>query len=158
MTDESYEIDDLSRAIIRQIQVEPRTANKEIADSLGVSEATIATRIRLLEERRILRVMLQRDMRSLGYGLLVLVDINVVRRPIDDVADDLMRIEETASLCVMMSNPEIILQLNARDQGHLLELIETKLAKVKGIGSFNVLTALEVVKLASGFGSMEALT
>ena len=157
MSDETYEIDELNRSIIQQLQSDPRTPNKEMADRLGVAEATVANRIRSLEERRILRVMLQRDMHSLGYGLLVLVDINVMRRPVDDVAADLMKIEETASVCIMMSSPDIVFQLNARDQKHLLEIIETKLAKVKGIGSFNVLTALEVVKLASGFGSWDAV-
>lgn len=56
----------------------------------------------------------------------------------------------------MMSDPELVVQLSARDHAHLLEIIETKVAKVAGIRSFSMLAALEVVKLEAGYGTLDA--
>ena len=43
-------LDDLNRAIIAALQENPSRTNKDIGETLGVSEPTVANRIRALEE------------------------------------------------------------------------------------------------------------
>lgn len=53
--------------IIEALRRDGRTPNKSIAKLLDVSETTIASRIRSMTERNVMRVTLQRDIYSLGY-------------------------------------------------------------------------------------------
>lgn len=150
-------LDELGHAIVTLLQANARTTNKEIADRLGISEATVGTRIRDMEARNILRVMIQRDVRALGFDLLVLMDIHVSQRAPEDVAQELARIEEAASVSITMSDPDIILQLNVRDRKHLLRTIEDKVAIIDGISHWTADLALEVVKLDARYGTLGGL-
>lgn len=145
-------LDQLNSDIIAHLQANPRTTNKELADRLGIAESTVAQRIRSLEERNILRIIMQRDFKAMGYPLLSFVDIEVSQRSVDAVAADLAKIEQVASVTVAMSNPDIILAVYARDADHLLEIITREIGAVAGIASFESTMALEVIKLVSHLG------
>lgn len=151
-------IDKLGYSIIELLHSDARMSNKEIADRIGVSEATVGARIRDLEGRNILRVIMQRDLRALGYDLLVLVDIHVCQRAPEEVADDLARIEEAATVAVMVSNPDIILQLNVRDRKHLLATLDNKVAPIQGISHWSTDLALEIVKFDQRYGTLDAIS
>ncbi|MEY2927235.1 MAG: hypothetical protein RL367_1712 [Pseudomonadota bacterium] len=151
-------IDELGLGIVELLHANARATNKDIADTLTVSEATVATRIRDMENRNILRIIMQRDLRALGYDLLVLVDIHVSQRAPEEVAADLARIEEAASVVVLLSDPDIILQLNVRDRKHLLTTMEQKVAPIRGISHWTADIALEIVKLDSRYGSLDAIS
>ena len=150
------ETDDLNLGIIRNLQIDPRSSNKDLADCLDAAEATIASRIRSMEEEKILRVMMQRDLQTLGWQLMALVDIRVDQRRPEDVAAELADVEEAVSVSVTMSNPEIVMVVGARDGVHLLEIIELKLARVVGIASYEIMTALEVLKFDARYGALDA--
>jgi DNA-binding Lrp family transcriptional regulator len=150
------DLDDLSTGIIRALQQDPRTSNKDIAERLKVSEATVASRIRSLEERNVLRVMMQRDFEAMGYDLMALIDIHLSNRAAEDVAQELALIEEAAAVSVLMSNPDIIVHLSVRDRLHLQDVIEQKIAPIAGIAGYEIATALEVVKLEAIYGALDA--
>lgn len=150
------DLDDLSTGIIRALQLDPRTSNKDIAERLKVSEATVASRIRSLEERNVLRVMMQRDFEAMGYDLMALIDIHLSNRAAEDVAQELAQIEEAAAVSVLMSNPDIIVHLSVRDRLHLQDVIEQKIAPIAGIAGYEITTALEVVKLDALYGALDA--
>ncbi len=70
-------IDDLDRKIIELLREDGRAPNKLIAAKLGVSETTVAIRIRSLRERKVMIVTLQRDFYSQGFDLQCLGDVFV---------------------------------------------------------------------------------
>lgn len=151
-------VDELGLQIVELLHANARSTNKEIADTLAVSEATVAARIRDMESRNILRIVMQRDLRALGYDLLVLVDIHVSQRAPEEVANELAEIEEAASVSVLLSDPDIILQLNVRDRKHLLQTIEQKVAPIRGISHWTTDIALEIVKLDSRYGNLGSIS
>lgn len=147
-------LDDLNRAIIAALQENPSRTNKDIGKRLGVSEPTVATRIRALEEAKVLRVMMQSDMRAMGRPLLALVDINVEGRPPEDVAAELAALDACTSVSIPMSNPDIFCNVNAVDGEDLQRFVDEHLSKIDGIASYEISTALEVVKLDPRFGKL----
>lgn len=151
-------IDPAGLAIVELLQANARMTNKDIADQLGVSEMMVSAKIRDLETRNVLRIIMQRDLRALGFDLLVLVDIHVAQRPPEEVAAELALIEEAASVSILLSDPDIILQLNVRDRKHLLSVIEEKVARVRGISHWTADIALDIVKLDPGYGQLDAVT
>lgn len=149
-------VDELDLQIIDLLTGDAQLTNKEIADRVGSTEITVANRIRELEARNILRVVVQRDLKALGLDLIVLLDIYVSQRSPEDVAEELSLIEEAASVSLLLSDPDIFLQLNVRDHKHLLDVVENKLAAVKGISHWTANLSLEVVKLDLRYGTLGA--
>ena len=62
-------LDDIDRALIEHLRSDGRMPNKRLAKHLSVSEATVANRIRRLQEESVLRVLLRRDLYSKGFDL-----------------------------------------------------------------------------------------
>ncbi len=149
-------LDEMNLGIIAALQEDPTVTNKVLGDQLGVSEVTIAARIRSLKEHKVLRVMMQRDVRSLGYEMMALIDINVEGRRPEDVARELALIEDCASVSVTMSSPDIIIHVNAADGYDLQSIIEYKIAPIAGIISYEVLSALDVIKMDTRYGVLDA--
>lgn len=147
-------LDDLNRAIIAALQDNPTRTNKDIGETLGVSEPTVANRIRALEDGNVLRVMMQRDMRALGFSVLALVDINVEGRAPEDVAADLAKLDACTSVSVAMSNPDIFANINAVDGRALQRIVDEQIAKIDGIASYEINMALEIVKLDPRYGKL----
>jgi Lrp/AsnC family transcriptional regulator for asnA, asnC and gidA len=146
--------DDLDKGIIALLRREPRASNRDMADALEVSEVTVGNRIRSLAERKLMKVVAQEDIWALGYELVVLVDVFVAGRPAEDVALDLAALEQTGSVSVTMTSPELIVQVFARDRTDLLRVLETQIGPIRGISGAECLVVLEALKFRSDFGEL----
>lgn len=149
-------LDELDWAIIRALQDSPSRTNKDIGETLAISEPTVANRIRSLEASKTLRVMMQRDLRAMGLPLVALVDIHVEGRIPEDVATDLAKLDCCTSVSIAMSNPDIFLNINAADGRALQRIIDEQISTIEGIASYEINAALEVVKLDTRYGSLKA--
>lgn len=150
------EFDELNQKIVALLQDDPSISNKELGDRIGVSEVTIAARIRGMEEANILRVMMQRDFRSLGYNLSALIDINVSGRHPDAVAHDVAGISACTSVSLALGSPDIVAHVLACDPGHLQAIIDAELAPIEGIASYEVNLSLDIIKMDQRYGALDA--
>lgn len=159
MTDDSGRngLDELDERIVELLRREPRAANRDMADVLGVSEVTVANRIRSLAERKLVIVTAQEDIWALGYDLIVLIDVFVSGRPAEAVASELAALEQVGSVSITMTSPELIVQVFARDRADLLEVIENQLSRVSGVVAIESLIVLETLKFRSDFGELASL-
>lgn len=155
-TDTHMLVDRLDLQIIELLTESAQLTNKEIADRVGSTEITVANRIRDMEARNILRIVVQRDVKTLGLDLIALLDIYISQRSPEEVAEDLAQIEEAATVSVLLSDPDIFLLLHVRDHKHLLDVVENKVAAVKGISHWTANLSLEVVKLDLRYGTLGA--
>lgn len=150
-------IDDLDRKIIELLREDGRAPNKLIAAKLGVSETTVAIRIRSLRERKVMIVTLQRDFYSQGFDLQCLGDVFVTGRPVEDVARDLADLPCVSIVTLNFGSPEIVITFNARDRGDVVKIIDEQLARVKGIERIETYVALDIRKYESWFGNLAHL-
>jgi DNA-binding CsgD family transcriptional regulator len=81
-----FQIDDADRAIVEQLRLNGRATNQQIANTLGLTAATVSARIRRMEEANKLRVVAVSDFSAHGYNVLMEVAIEVDGRPATDVA------------------------------------------------------------------------
>lgn len=150
-------LDALDDGIIERLRREPRVSNRDMAEALGVSEVTIGNRIRSLAERKLVRVMAQEDIWALGYELIALVDVFVSGRPAEAVAVELAALEQTGSVSITMTSPELIVQVFARDRADLLQVLEVDIANIAGVSAIESLIVLEALKFRSEFGELDSL-
>ena len=148
----AHKLDQLDRQILDVLRAEPRITNKSLAGMLSTNEVTIATRIRAMEQAGVMRVVAQLDFRALDYNLLAIVDVSVIGRKIADVAADLAQIEGVGSVSIMLGDPPIIVQVQARDLAHLRDLILDEISAVVGVAQVETNVIVEIEKWKSQYG------
>ncbi|MDB5969973.1 MAG: AsnC family transcriptional regulator [Hydrocarboniphaga sp.] len=149
-----HQLDATDRQILDRLKTEPRVTNKALAEELSLSEVTIASRIRAMESGKIMRVMAQRDFRTIGGEILTLVDIDVLGRTVDAVAHDLTLIENVGSVSILMGEPSIIVEIHTPDLAALEDVLLNQIAKVKGVSGTSANMILKVIKYRSEMGNL----
>ena len=121
--------DKIDLQIIETLRLDGRTPNKSIAKRLNVSETTIASRIRAMTERNVMRVTLQRDIYSLGYEFQGFLDLYVTGRNVDEVAQDVCNVEGVLAVAIYLGSPDILVSFGACGREDLSRIIDQEVAK-----------------------------
>jgi len=150
-------VDDIDLSIIDALRADGRVSNKLLAAQLGISETTVASRIRGLRKRRVMLVTLQRDMFSQGYELQCFADVFVARRKVVSVATDLAKLDAIMSVSLTLGSPEIVLVFHARDRHDMLDVLDRQIAPIKGVVRIEMHIALDIRKYESHYADLSHL-
>ena len=138
--------DSTDYAIIEQLRLNGRASNQQIADILGLSSVTIATRIKRMEDADQLRAVGVSDFSALGYNVLIKIAIAVDGRPSSEVADELAGLPEVFAVHRMTGRYDIDILVALHDYADLKEFLTADLARVQGIRSMSLAMVIDVVK------------
>jgi len=123
----SIDLDRIDRKIIRELQLDGRSTNVELASRVHLSPSQCLRRTRRLEETGVIRgYMAVIDHRKVGYLLRAYVLITVtsqINRARDTVMDFLLGKEEVLSIHGVAGNVDMIIEVQARDMEHFTELV-----------------------------------
>jgi len=147
-------LDDIDRALIELLRTDGRMSNKRLAKQVSISEATVANRIRRLQQESVLRVVLRRDLYSKGYDLQCFAEISVAGRAVERVASDLAGIGRATSVNLLLGTPEIMMVFNAVDREDLLAGLENEIAGVEGVTRVELHTAIDIRKYKTGYARL----
>src|ERR1043165_7671372 len=78
-------LDDVDRGIMAELSENPQAPLTAMPREVGVSELGVASRIDGLIADKMMRVTIQRDIRTLGYTMLGIVDVYVAGADVDEV-------------------------------------------------------------------------
>ena len=140
------ELDDLDNQILALLRQDPQVSNKHIAGLVSVSETTVASRIRSMTDRKVMRITAQRDILALGDTIIAHLDIYVEGRPVDEVCDAICSIDEVSSVILLMGSPQIIAQLHAKDGEDLLNIVERSISPIQGIAHIESIVSHSILK------------
>ena len=148
------ELETHDRRLIGLLRDDGRASNRALAQKLGVTEATVAARLRRLDEAGVLRVAAVTDYRAFGFELFVMVGVTVEGRPVREIADALSAIEECVSVAIVFGPFDLLVHVLARDTTHLAELISDRIAEIPGVRKLDSQLALDVVKYRADGGAL----
>lgn len=140
------ELDATDNAIIALLRGDGRLPYRAIARELGITEATVRSRVRRLEESNTMRVVAVTDIEAAGYGMLLAVGVQVEGRSPDDVARDLAEVREVFSVNVVVGAQDVEILVVAEDQAALNVLLAQRLATVPGVRRLTPALAVDVLK------------
>ena len=140
------ELDATDNAIIALLRADGRLPYRAIARELGITEATVRSRVRRLEESDTMRVVAVTDIEAAGYGMLLAVGVQVEGRSPDDVARDLAQVREVFSVNVVVGAQDVEILVVAEDQAALNVLLAQQLATVPGVRRLTPALAVDVLK------------
>ena len=148
----SVSLDEIDRAIIGLMRVNPRVPVKSLSHDLKVTEQTVSTHIRKLREANLLRVVVQSDVYALGYELVCFGDIYVVGRSAEAVARDLVVVDGVAAVVLSLGAPEIIVKFHAKDRLDYKRIVTGDFARIEGLDRVEAFVSMDIAKYRTDFG------
>lgn len=140
-------LDDMDLALIETLAADGRQSNRQIARQLGVSEGTIRSRLRRLEEARLVRVVAVTNRAVLGeIGSVAFVGLRVNGPLVEQVAADLARQPEVYMANITIGTYDVMLSIVARNREELTEFTATRVPSTPGVRSAEVLDVTQVPK------------
>ena len=139
-------LDDLDNAIIELLRGDGRMPYRAIAREVGLTESTVRSRVKRLEESGTMRVVAVMDIEAAGYQMLSAIGVQVESRSPSDVAADLAKIPEIFSVNVVVGTHDVEILLVAKDLESLNSLMSQLLATIPGIRRLTPSLALDVLK------------
>lgn len=143
---DQFQTDDIDRSIIDELRIDGRATNQQIANKLGLTAATVSSRIKRMEDADKLRVVAVSDFSAHGYNLLIQVAVEVEGRPASEVAADLAELPEVFAVHLVTGRYDIDMLVALRDYDELGELMLNRLAGVAGIRSMLPAITVDILK------------
>lgn len=147
-------IDETDRRIIAALRADPQATNRDIARAVEVSEMTVSNRIEALIEDTLMKITVQRDVRTLGSQCLAHIELDVEGDMVEQVARILGEFEQVFAVTVVIGNPQIVMLVFARNNQDLQRFVQEDLAKVKGLRQASVSLALQTIKADMGIAAL----
>ena len=123
-------MDDLDLKIIEILRHDGRVSNAGIARSVGVSEGTVRRRLKRLIDDNLIEV---RVILNLGRTARTIVGIHADPQRIDDVHDEVKRLDGVTFACVTTGRYDILIWAEAETAETLGQLITKTIGVIPGV-------------------------
>ena len=145
------QLDAVSKAIIEQLQQDGRRSYASIGKEVGLSEAAVRQRVQRLIDGGVMQVVAVTDPLELGFARQAMVGIKVAG-PIEDVADRLAAIEEIDYVVVTAGTYDLLVELVAESDEHLLSLVSGRIRTIEGVAATETFMYLNLRKQTYAWG------
>jgi Lrp/AsnC family transcriptional regulator for asnA, asnC and gidA len=126
------EMDDIDRGIVRVLRDDGRISNREIARLLNVSEGTIRTRLRRLEETGRFRLVTLKHPASFGLQCMAYLMCSVKPQYTEEFADALIECKEFVFVSINLSRYNVFGVAVTKNRAALDRLIDTSFKNRRG--------------------------
>jgi len=146
-------IDRTDSRIIRLLQQDGRMPNTEIAARLGISEATVRSRLEQLIREKVIQIVAVGDPFKLGFGAVGVLKIRFDTKKVREVIRELQKIPEVWYIAVTTGTHDIDIEFNARSLTELHSLIFEKVNQIEGVLSTETSVVLQFPKRRYDWGT-----
>jgi len=127
------DLDELDTAILRELQLDARKTNREVAAAVGVSPTTALDRTRALRRRGVIRgAILDVDLKAVGRPVQALIAIRIrppSRRNIEAFREWVSTLPDTLGLYVTTGTDDFIVHVAVPDNDSLYEFVIDRLTQ-----------------------------
>ena len=153
LKNEKKRIDTIDSGIISLLQKDGRISNIEIAKKLGLSEATVRTRIKRLIDEEYIQIVAVSNPLKLGFEVAGDLFINVEMKKINSVIKELKKIKELWYIVIATGETNINAEFVAKTWEDLNDLIFNRISKIDGILKIESSVIMNYIKREYDFGT-----
>lgn len=126
------DFDETERAIAVRLRADGRMSTVQMANEIGVAEATVRRKLQHLLSDKSVHVQLVSDPMR-GSGVTAIVGFTIERQNVDEVAQRLSTYDFVESVYVMTGPFHLICEIRATSTDHLFKFLIDELRPVDGI-------------------------
>jgi Lrp/AsnC family transcriptional regulator for asnA, asnC and gidA len=139
-------LDDLDRRIVAALGRDARVSNRQIAADLGVTEGTIRTRLKRLQQEGLVQFTVVTDFRMAGSPNLVMMGIHADPSRVSALAEELSAIEEIGCVIVLLGRYNLMAMGLFKSVEQVDDLVRTRIKTLAGVRDVEVSTAIHSFK------------
>jgi Lrp/AsnC family transcriptional regulator, regulator for asnA, asnC and gidA len=148
----TFPLDDVSKAIIEQLQQDGRRAYATIGKAVGLSEAAVRQRVQRMVDSGVMQVVAVTDPLQVGFTRQAMVGLRV-EGDLVKVADLVAEIEEVDYVVVTAGSFDILLELVCEDDDHLLRVLSERIRALPGVRDTETFVYLKLAKQTYAWGT-----
>jgi len=140
------ELDELDLVLVRELEVDARQSNMDLAAKLGTSGMTIKRRIQKLVGGNIIRFFTVAHPEALGFHTGALVGINALPGKADSLAGFLASCSGVRAINLTTGRYDMLVSTIHKNRSELLKFVNGDLGKAPGLVSAETMMVLRVTK------------
>jgi Lrp/AsnC family transcriptional regulator for asnA, asnC and gidA len=145
-------LDEVSKKIIEQLQVDGRRSYAEIGKAVGLSEAAVRQRVQKLTETGVMQVVAVTDPMQLGFYRQAMIGIRATGDTLL-LADRLAAIPAVDYVVLTAGSFDILAEVVCEDDDELIALLNSQIRSLEGVASTETFVYLKLRKQLYNWGT-----
>ncbi len=125
-------LDEVSKAIIEQLQQDGRRSYAAIGKVVGLSEAAVRQRVQRLIDGGVMQIVAVTDPLELGFARQAMVGVNVSGE-IEPVAEALAALDEVDYVVITAGSFDLLVEVVAESDEALLQIVSGQIRAIPGV-------------------------
>jgi len=146
------QLDDVSKAIIEQLQADGRRSYAEIGKAVGLSEAAVRQRVQKLNDSGVMQVVAVTDPMQLGFYRQAMIGIRVAGDT-TKVAEALGRISAVDYVVLTAGSFDMLAEVVCENDDDLINLLNKEIRAIEGVQSTETFVYLKLIKQFYNWGT-----
>ena len=146
------QLDDVSKAIIEQLQADGRRSYAEIGKAVGLSEAAVRQRVQKLTDSGVMQVVAVTDPMQLGFYRQAMIGIRVTGDT-TVLAAALSKLPAVDYVVLTAGSFDILVEVVTENDDDLITLLNKEIRALPGVQSTETFVYLKLVKQQYNWGT-----
>ncbi len=146
------QLDDVSKAIIEQLQTDGRRSYAEIGKAVGLSEAAVRQRVQKLTDSGVMQVVAVTDPMQLGFYRQAMIGIRVTGDA-TQVAEQLGALAAVDYVVLTAGSFDILAEVVCENDEDLIDLLNKQIRGIDGVRSTETFVYLKLHKQLYNWGT-----
>jgi Lrp/AsnC family transcriptional regulator for asnA, asnC and gidA len=147
--------DEVSRAIIEQLQEDGRRPYASIGKAVGLSEAAVRQRVQKLVDSGVMQIVAVTDPMQNGLARQAMIAISTTG-DVELIADQLAKIDEVDYIVVTAGSFDLLIEVVVENDAQLLALLDQRIRVIPGVVRTESFLYLKLVKQTYNWGALNA--
>jgi Lrp/AsnC family transcriptional regulator for asnA, asnC and gidA len=145
-------IDDVSKAIIEQLQSDGRRSYAEIGKAVGLSEAAVRQRVQKLADAGVMQIVAVTDPMQLGFFRQAMIGIRV-NGDTRVIADKLAEVAAIDYVVLTAGSFDILVEVVCENDDDLISMLNSQIRSLEGVVSTETFVYLKLHKQFYNWGT-----
>ncbi|QEO13422.1 Lrp/AsnC family transcriptional regulator [Agromyces intestinalis] len=147
------QLDEVSKAIIEQLQADGRRSYADIGKAVGLSEAAVRQRVQKLTESGVMQIVAVTDPMQLGFTRQAMIGVRA-SGDTREVAARLAEIPEIDYVVLTAGSFDVLAEVVCEDDAQLMALLNERVRSIPGVQSTESFVYLKLQKQFYNWGTV----
>ena len=144
-------LDDVSKAIIEELQQDGRRSYASIGKVVGLSEAAVRQRVQRLTDSGVMQIVAVTDPLELGFARQAMIGIRA-HGPLEPIADAIAAMEEVDYVVITAGSFDLLVEVVCESDEALLRVVSNKIRRIDDVTSTETFMYLRLRKQTYSWG------